>query len=374
MGKILIITLSVILFIGCTRAKNNETTKLQVQLPSASKAPATSSKKVGALGGTSPEPTGFSGAAPVNCYMVAAGGPEESMSKNKCFSRNNVNTSLGERKVGLFVGAAPAGGTVTIDVPSGSNRSVYVVGFHAPDLTYCRSFKDYGFPEGTLSHPYLLGEKTGLEMKAGETMDLPINVAFDSNNVIDCEGPDFPANGGGGSTPSMEATNIAAEFYQLIGSNQCHPMRVHLYAEVGGVDYYYTHQSVTHTIGLPYDVSMNLSYYSSEADCSSSTNSFTSIQIAPTEHEKIVWFKAQNGSSGYVNLNFSSSTGLLWTQQRPINVTYYPGSFHGWQANSVDYIEPTRCHDLYVNAVDSSGTTTAATDSSATIAIPTKFH
>lgn len=365
MGKILIITLSVVLFMGCERAKKAEVTTLNIQLPEAPQA--SSSGKVSAMAG-SPEPTGFSGAAPINCYLVAAGGPEESMSKNKCFSRNNVNTSLGERKVGLFVGAAPAGGTVAIDVPSGSNRSVYVVGFHAPDLTYCRSFKEYGFPEGSMSHPYLLGEKTGLEMKAGETMDLPINVDFVANKVIDCTGPDFPEGNGGGNGPSVEATNIAAEFYHSVGYGQCHPMRVHLYADVAGVQNYNTYHSVTHNISLPVDATMNLTYYGSEADCSSSSSTFSSISLAPNEHEKIVWFKAQYSSSAPQPLTFSSSTGLIWNQNRTLRAVY-PASHFGWAANSIDYIEANQCHDIMINAVDSSGTTTAATAGTAQLSI-----
>jgi hypothetical protein len=366
MGKILVFTLSVVLFIGCDRAKQAETTTLKIQLPEAPKSYAVKSS-------TNPvtPPSGFSGAAPINCYLIAAGGPEDSMSKNKCFSRNNTNPSMGERNVGLYVGAAPAGGSISIDVPSGSNRSVYVVGFYAPDITFCRSFKDYGFPDGKLSDPYLLGEKTGLEMKAGETMDLPINVTYDPTKAIDCAGPDFPS-GGSNNGPAVEATNIAAEFYHSISTNQCHPMRVHLYADIAGVQNYNVSHSITHVIGLPEAAltMLGLSFFKSESDCSSSASPISNVQLAPNQNEQVIWLRASNYSATNTPtpISFTSSTGLVYNQNRALYVAS-SGSAQSWAASSVDYIDANQCHDLNANSVDGAGIATAAADSTASVAI-----
>lgn len=363
---------------GCTRAKNGDVTKVNIQLPAAQNASSSKITSQATTGTTSngssiAAPTGFMGDRPINCYLVAAGGPEEGMNKNTCFSRNNINPNLGQRKIGVYVGAAPAGNVISLDVPSGKDRTVFIVGFYAPDITYCRSFKDFGFPNGTLSDPYLLGEKTGLEMKVGDTMDLPIPVTYNQENAIDCTGPDFPQNNGGGNSgPQVEAKNIAAEFYNSVGNNQCQPMRVHLYTDTAGVANYNVTHSATHVVGLPAASATvtNLSFYNSEADCSASTGSITSVSLAANVIEQNIWFKA--GSNSATNtptpLTFTSTTGLTYIQNRSLYVTS-AASQNRWMANSTDYMDASQCRDMIAYSVDYNGVNTPSTDSIANIAI-----
>lgn len=353
---------------GCDRLKLDDTTKIQIQLPAA---PAASAKTdvSATTANSSPEPTGFTGASPVNCYMVAAAGPEEALSKNKCFSRDGVNSSFATRKVGIFVGAVPASGTVSIDVPSGKDRSIFVVGFHASDMTYCRDFKTHGFPEGTLSHPYFLGEKTGLELKAGATLDLPINVSFNTNNILDCEGPDFP-EGGGGEGPKVEATHLAADFYHSVGLNQCHPMRLHLYTEAAGVQNYNVKNSSARTINLPINSTtpLGLSFFNSEADCASTTGSISSVSLPMYSTEKGVWFKAStDAGSTPTPLPFTAS-GLAYTQVRTLHAGT-PSSSTKWSSHISDSIHANDCRDYQVISADGSGMAAAAADSSMNIEI-----
>lgn len=368
MTKIFIFTLSVVLLMGCDRLKLEDTTKIQIQLPSA---PLTSAKTdvSASTSNSSPEPTGFTGAYPVNCYMVAAAGPEEAMSKNKCFSRDNVNPSFANRPVGIFVGAVPASGVVSIDVPSGRDRSIYLVGFHAADMSYCRDFKAFGFPEGTLSHPYFLGEKTGLELKAGATVDISLNASFNANNVLDCTGPDFPESNGGGN-PQVEANHLAADFYHSVGVSQCHPMRLHLYADVAGVQNYNVKNSSSRSIGLPSDsiTPLALSFFNSEADCSSTTGSITMTSLPAGSTEKNLWFKATASAGGTPTPLPFTISGLAYTQVRTL-FTGTPSSATKWYSQNSDSLHANDCRDYQVIAADSSGIASAAADSSMAVEI-----
>lgn len=203
-----ILLLSVVGVLGCDRLKVDEQAKIQINLPQAQSV--LSAKSVAAFSGR-PVPTGFTGNMPINCYLIAAGGPEADLQKNLCGRKDSAgkisgSSSFAPRKIGPWIGAAPAGTALSIDVPSGKDRVIYVVGFHALTAADCRDFRTYGFPDNEMSNPYLVGEKGGLELKPGETKDLPIEVSFNSANEFDsCQGPDFPedSHNGGGSTPTQ---------------------------------------------------------------------------------------------------------------------------------------------------------------------------
>ncbi len=298
MIKILIFTVSIVLFAACDRPKINESTKIQIQLPEVPKI----SSSVAALGANAPDPSGFTGATPINCYLIAAGGPEQNMSKNSCFSKGGINTSLVGKRVGFFVGAAPAGGTMSIDVPSGKERSIYVVGFYAPDIASCRDFKTYGFPNGSLSDPFLLGEQNNLELKPGETLSLNIPVTYNSQNRIDCTGPDFPGSSGN-VIPTKLSLNKDWFPYDATVENSCQSVGVRLVND--------QNREGTMAVSVTIQATVNanpLLMYPDYQTCIASGATISSIVMPPNTYGLQIVFKSPLATTPLLSLIATSSS------------------------------------------------------------------
>lgn len=201
--------------VGCDRLKLDEQTKIQIQLPGSASSLSSKVESSSTQAGVNPVPSGMTGDFPINCYLIAASGPEPELRRNIC-RRKDGTSAFAPRYIGPWVGAAPAGTAIGIDVPSGKDRVIFVVGFHATSTAACRDFKTNGFPGDTeISDPYLVGEAGNLELKPGETKDLPLNVSFNPDNRFDgCDGPDFPDdNHSGPGTSAPTKIEIAKEWF-----------------------------------------------------------------------------------------------------------------------------------------------------------------
>ncbi|ASD63166.1 RCC1 domain-containing protein [Bdellovibrio bacteriovorus] len=176
---------------GCDRLSLDESSKVKITFPSTQ----TLSSKVEAMttsGDSRPVPTGFSGDRPINCYIIGASGPEESMRRNVCTRDDGTMTP---KHIGEWVGGVPAGGSITMDVTSGKDRVITVVGFYAPEGT-CKDFKSTSGPSDLMSKPYILGEVGKLQLYAGEEKKVDIDITYDPEKWFDsCDGPDFPDDG-----------------------------------------------------------------------------------------------------------------------------------------------------------------------------------
>ncbi|MFV8249824.1 RCC1 domain-containing protein [Bdellovibrio bacteriovorus] len=179
---------------ACDRLSLDESSKVKITFPSTQ----TLSSKVEAMtssGSTRPVPTGFTGDRPINCYIIGASGPEAAMRRNVC---TRDDGSMTPKFIGEWVGGVPAGGSISMDVTSGKDRVITVVGFYAPEGT-CKDFKGTSGPGDALSQPYILGEVGKLLLVAGEEKKIDIDITFDPEKWFDsCDGPDFPDDGPGG--------------------------------------------------------------------------------------------------------------------------------------------------------------------------------
>ncbi|NUN05108.1 MAG: hypothetical protein HUU57_05040 [Bdellovibrio sp.] len=289
-----ILMLFVVGSLGCDRLKLDEQTKIQIQLPQAQSV--MSHKGMVTTFGGRPVPSGVTGSTPINCYLIAAGGPEEALQRNICKRDDTASVStFAPRKVGLWTGAAPAGSSLSFDVPSGKDRVIYVVGFHAVSAAACRDFKAHGFPnDSELSHPYLMGEKGGLELKPGETKDLPLEVTFNENNRFDnCKGPDFPEDGGGEgiNSPSTPTTlTVTKNFFpfQKFANSSCQSFDLILEDSQG-------RQS---SFGSPFTVGLNVemegtshSMYTNYEDCNADVNVQTTFTFPANTNRMQVVFR-----------------------------------------------------------------------------------
>lgn len=286
--------------VGCDRLKLDEQTKIQIQLPGS--ASSLSSKVETSFVGLSPIPSGMTGDLPINCYLIAASGPEPELRRNICQRKDGTNV-FAPRHVGPWVGAAPAGTAIAIDVPSGKDRVIFVVGFHATSVTACRDFKANGFPgHAEISDPYLVGEAGNLELKPGETKDLPLNVSFNPENRFDgCDGPDFPDHSGPGM-PAPTQIHIAKEWfpYGKFVADRCQSFDLVLKDDQGRHASFPVGIDVTPevlSLGSP------LTLYSSHQDCASSVNPLSAKLTIPPFSDRIqVAFKTPI-STGNIDLN-----------------------------------------------------------------------
>ena len=229
---IYLLLMSVLTLAACDRLKMDESSKVRIQLPSTAETSKLQSLgSVTAYGGDGSQipSTGFSGAAPINCYIVAIGGPEDEFQRNTCSRKDG---SFQVRKVGPWVGGAAPGTDLTLDVTSGKDRVVYVVGVYAPTGT-CQDFKGPAGFDNMNSLPYLLGETAPTEFKAGDSVSVTVPMTFSTDKWFDgCHGPDFPEHNGSGGGNGVVPTQIGVskEFFPAgnVVENSCQGIEVRL--------------------------------------------------------------------------------------------------------------------------------------------------
>ncbi len=123
--------------------------------------------------------------ADVNCYMIAVSGPESDMSRNTCVTTTGQNL-----KVGRFVGGIAAGATLSLEVPSGSQREITIVGFKAT-AGACTNFKTTDVSGLSLSEPHILGKIIKDLSPGSVAVTVPVTVNATTLKIDDCSGPDF---------------------------------------------------------------------------------------------------------------------------------------------------------------------------------------
>lgn len=121
----------------------------------------------------------------VNCYMIAVAGPESDMRRNTCTTTTGTNL-----KIGRFVGGIPAGSTLSLEVPSGPQREVIVIGFKASPGA-CTNFKTTDVSGMSLSEPHILGKIVKDLTPGAMAVTVPITINAGTLKIDDCEGPDF---------------------------------------------------------------------------------------------------------------------------------------------------------------------------------------
>lgn len=281
MKKIRLLLFCSLFATACDRLSHVQSSHLTIQLPAVKSQNVT----VSATTTVSAEPTGLTGTRPINCYVVGVGGPEDALSRNVC-QRTDGTATFQPRRLGLWTGAVPAGGTISLDVPSGKDRVVFVFGFYAANISDCRDFKTYGFPNGTLSDPYLIGEVGQQEFIADDTKDVPVPISFDLNNRFDkCFGPDFPADTK--TIPTQLAISKDYFPYATTIESVCQSASVRLTDDRGREG----------SVSVPTNVQINfegspLQFYSSMTDCSSYQNAIPTLTIPAGNSQGEFFFKA----------------------------------------------------------------------------------
>ena len=192
------------LFQGCTRAVHTDSAKIQIQLPGQSLEMAMKMLSSGAVA----EPTSVE---EITCFGVFVGGPDETLNRNVCSlgmkDEKSTIRSGGKMNFGDWMAAVPAGKNFEMDVPSGSDRVIHLVGFKMASSDECQNFKTAGIPdEDKMSSAFLLGTVGNLNLKPDETVTVPIAMKLDSSKTITgCSGPDAPK---GNTIPYLRFENL----------------------------------------------------------------------------------------------------------------------------------------------------------------------
>ncbi|OYZ24063.1 MAG: hypothetical protein B7Y39_02375 [Bdellovibrio sp. 28-41-41] len=222
------------LFQGCSRAGRTDTAIIQIQLPETS----SGLTSEGISSGVVAEPVTVE---EINCFGVFIGGPDEALKRNVCsLGKKEESSSLrsgGEIFFGDWMAAVPAGKKIEMDVPSGSDRVIHLVGFKTASTEDCHDFKTLGIPsEDKMSSAFILGSVGELDLKPDETVTVPVVMKLDFGRTItDCNGPDAPK--GNSSKPYLRFEGIGG-FNSVTqrdeGSlNTCYSFQPSLYIDQG---------------------------------------------------------------------------------------------------------------------------------------------
>ncbi len=190
MKNIIIISFLFLFISSCTRESKVST--ITIQLPPVEKAAAdTVNLKSGAGFNNTLNP---STVADINCYGVFVGGPENFMQSSSCSdsATNTVQMRFGPKK--FFM---PAGSEVSIDVPSGTARKIYLVGLKSQSSA-CQLLSPTQNPDvNNLSVPHVIGEKV-VDLVPGTTAVTLVRTLDSSRKFDSCN-----FGGEGGSSQAL---------------------------------------------------------------------------------------------------------------------------------------------------------------------------
>lgn len=120
----------------------------------------------------------------INCYAVFVGGPEASMSINSCSDSTGVEKF---RFGSSLLLVPPTAGTVSLEVPSGSGRTISLVGFRTNAGACVTTTPNGAEPDfANISEPYILSEQT-LNLAPGDQNINMIAIVDESKKIADCD-------------------------------------------------------------------------------------------------------------------------------------------------------------------------------------------
>lgn len=179
--KTLFALLLVSLFTSCTR-KTVEKTSFKIKLPDTGKS--FSSAKVSALVATSWGLTDPSAFSDINCYAVFVSAAD--LNQTQCVdSSSNLVFSAG-----LVAGLYPAGQEVSVEVPSGSARTIRLVGLKSSGSSVCLLPAGGTLPPNDLSAPFILGAVTTDLAPGTQVISIPASLVA-GNKFHSCSGDGF---------------------------------------------------------------------------------------------------------------------------------------------------------------------------------------
>lgn len=311
-------------------------------------------------------PSGFdmTTATPFNCYAVMVGGPELIFKQNFCGQKESDGRLKNAFAFGPWVGAIPAtvsGGQLSLEVPSGSDRVFYLIGFHATDMAACRDLKSLPILQSQLSKPYIIGEAGKVQLQPGNTTTVSIEKVFDSHRWFDdCQFNDGSSNN---AIPqpvrlSLDKLTQPRDIVPERSTPVCFPVRVGLLdpgfkvaSALEDVDVRMGICDAT-TAGCLPTTAMNT--FENPIDCEDNTHPETSFKIEKSSQYIIRWLRGPIGLSvSKWKLLVDDISGRLATAEKIFNVAYHDDSFPVFEGPM--NVSPDQCLEYKVSIAKASG-------------------
>jgi hypothetical protein len=192
--RLLIVLTIAPLIQSCVRNKQ-ETSKLTIQLPAiqtlSSKSNAVQS--VTATSDGSPWSGSSSALSEINCYVVMVGGPTGDLQKNTCSKRSSQDVAL---TFGPMIGGVQAGKSISIEVPSGPDRKIYLLGTKSA-TGGCVDFLKDQVPSGLNSYPRIL--TTSIQDLQPGTKSIVLTLPSEISTLTEIDKCSFASGSGGDS-------------------------------------------------------------------------------------------------------------------------------------------------------------------------------
>lgn len=215
---LLALAIATVFISACTR-QNEGTSNLTIQLPSIQNQSLKSDffQSVTLASGNSPWSGSSSAQSDINCYVVMVGGPVPDLQKNSCSKKDTSEKTI---SFGPIVGGVPAGQSISINVPAGPSRKIYLLGTKA-STGGCINFMTNGPPSGLNTYPRILTSSTVDLQPGSKTVSLVVPSSISSLTEIDsCTFANGGGTGGGqqqspfgdGRDGDMTVPNVGLDF------------------------------------------------------------------------------------------------------------------------------------------------------------------
>ena len=132
--------------------------------------------------------------AEINCYALFVGGPEAPLKASSCSDSTSGEVKF---RFGIPAGFFPQGSQVSVDVPSGADREITLVGFKTQGTACSSSFNNPDF--SNMSFPHIISTKVQ-DLAPGD-VNIDMVASLNTSNTFDiC---DFINPGSGGDSPEQ---------------------------------------------------------------------------------------------------------------------------------------------------------------------------
>lgn len=260
----------------------------------------------------------------INCYAVMVGGPsgEPDLNRTRC-EIVSVSSTVGasgskivveNRYVGMIRGLVPSNGTISLEVPAGSDRVFSLIGLKASPITSCLGFTDPNVNLDLVSDPILLGTTAGVNLTGGVTNNVTIQMQSASGSIAnnyqigECYGPDNP--GSSRIVPTRAILTKNSFPTNTLVANQCNSIDLEFVDNAGRVG----EIPVSAVVRLSHDIrdvsgtiaaggGQAHDLYNSFAECSSNVNMTDYLQISAKSRTRQIWLKTVSETAMFYDLD-----------------------------------------------------------------------
>lgn len=298
----------------------------------------------------------------IDCFAVLVGGPESNFKNNSCIG--NSTNPVGNFDFGFLVGMIGKNEIATLEIPSGKDRFIKLVGVRKPvdklDIA-CPNILNKTNESSNLdgfSKGYVLGEVGMLDLQPGATLDVNIPVKYEIDQtayVEDCYGEllgpkKSPGNSVSGPYVNVNVKNSAynsVSNQQIMTKDVCYPVDIGLYVG-NGLTY-------TSTSDTQVDLSLNgIGSFYADSSCAGLLSSNKVILAGTSKtNENELYFKPTVLGVKNLNLLVQNNSESIGTSNTYWNIGNKKIRFIGPDKNIAG--SQAQCIKYTVNAVKFEG-------------------